>query len=136
MSIINLEQIRAARALGEVQDILQKRQKEGGGDQVSGYHSLIITNGLLCTLAYSADKDGEHRLIAEALMRHIASLQQQGLLPGTPISPGKGLLTVIGELAESNDNTLLSIITQEALAYLNYLKRFIRADKTKQPPNA
>lgn len=82
--LTNLEQVRAARALKDAENIIAHRSPSDG-DQLSGYYSLIITNGLLATLAYSADKGGEHRLIAEALLEHIRALQRQKLFPGTCI---------------------------------------------------
>lgn len=80
--LTNLEQVRAARAFTDAKRIADARQESKEGDQLSGYHSLIITNGLLATFAYSADKGGEHHLIAEALLEHIRALQREKLFPG------------------------------------------------------
>ncbi len=124
-TIINMEQIRAAGALKAAEDILKARGKDG--DQLSGYHSLIITNGLLATLAYSADKAGECRQIALALVCHISQLQAQGRFPGEPLP--KELMPAISSISRSADHTLLAMITNECMAYLNYLKRFVRAMK-------
>lgn len=121
--LINMEQIRAAHALQEAQEILRARGDDG--DQLSGYHSLIITNGLLATFAYSADKGGECKKIAEALISHLADLQCNSLLPGT-ILP-HNIIEAIGSIAEEESPLLLALLTDECMAYLNYLKRFVRA---------
>lgn len=118
-----MEQIRAASALAAAKAIGEARGH--GGDQLSGYHSLIITNGLLATLAYSADKGGECKLIAESLIAHLADLQQKKLFPGTPLS-GK-LLGAIRSISSTASPGLLAMMTDECMAYLNYLKRFVRA---------
>lgn len=124
--LTNLEQVRAARALKDAENIIAHRSP-GDGDQLSGYHSLIITNGLLATLAYSADKGGEHSLIAEALVRHISTLQRAELFPGIPMP--ERLLTALRHISAEVAEDLLRMMTAESMAYLNYLKRFVRALK-------
>lgn len=121
--LINMEQIRAAHALTAAQEILRARGNDG--DQLSGYHSLIITNGLLATFAYSADKGGECKKIAEALIYHLADLQCNSLLPGTTLP--HNIIEAIGTIAEEESPLLLALLTDECMAYLNYLKRFVRA---------
>jgi CRISPR/Cas system CMR-associated protein Cmr5 small subunit len=121
--IINMEQIRAAGARVDAEYILKARGTSG--DQLSGYHSLIITNGLLATLAYSTDKGGECRIIAESLIRHLAALQKYGRFPGECLP--ENLMDAIGCIAATATPTLLAMMTDECMAYLNYLKRFVRA---------
>lgn len=129
-TLVNLDQIRAAHAADAAEKILTARGSDG--DQLSGYHSLIITNGLLTTLAYSADKGrsmGEHVAIASALVKHLADLQQRKLFPGTPLSENN-LLQAIRDLSVLYSPQTLSAMTDECMAYLNYLKRFVRAIKS------
>lgn len=126
-----MEQIRAANALNAAELILNNRQKSSEGDQLSGYHSLIITNGLLATLAYSRAKGEErgkkeHALIANALVNHIASLQEQKRFPGEQL-PKNSLMDAIYTIATTSTPAILAMITDECMAYLNYLKRFVRA---------
>lgn len=123
--IINMEQIRAASAMDAARGILQARGSKG--DQLSGYHSLIITNGLLATFAYSADKGDECRLIAESLVRHLAALQAAKRFPGAPLPTD--LVDAIHCISVTATPALLAMMTDECMAYLNYLKRFVRAMK-------
>lgn len=121
-----MEQIRAAQAQKDAISILKARGTEG--DQLSGYHSLIITNGLLATLAYSADKGGECEQIAQSLVKHIADLQHKNRFPGLALP--KDLLDAIATIAGTNTSPmLLAMMTDECMSYLNYLKRFVRATK-------
>ncbi len=122
--ITNMEQIRSAGALKAAEEILQARGNNG--DQLSGYHSLIITNGLLATLAYSADKGGECLLIAKALLSHLTDLQEKGRFPGVTL-PKNDFMNAILTISTSTTTAELAMMTDECMAYLNYLKRFVRA---------
>ena len=123
--IINMEQIRAAKALNAAKDILAARGRNG--DQLSGYHSLIITNGLLATLAYSADKGGECEAIALALLQHLSDLQRNNLFPDAPLQC-RNIMSALTEMTYTTP-TILAMMTDECMAYLNYLKRFVRSLK-------
>lgn len=123
--IINMEQMRAAEALSAAERILNARNNSG--DQLSGYHSLIITNGLIATLAYSLDKGGECRIIAEALICHLTKLQNEKRFPGKALP--QNLLDAIHTISTTATTSLLAMMTDECMAYLNYLKRFVRAMK-------
>lgn len=123
-ALTNLEQVRAARALKDAENIIARRSASDG-DQLSGYYSLIITNGLLATFAYSAAKGSEYRLIAESLLGHLRALQQAALFPGEPVPTE--LMDALNHISAKADNDLLRMMTAESMAYLNYLKRFGRA---------
>lgn len=134
MKLANLEQIRASRAVEDAKTILAERK--GKGDQLSGYHSLIITNGLLATLAYSADKGDECKLIAEMLVGHLAGLQGLDRFPGKQLCSESrlDLVSAIGKISgKETSPQLLAMMTDECMAYLNYLKRFVRAGKHRNP---
>lgn len=127
-TLVNLEQVRAAQAVGDAQDILKKRGSSG--NQLNGYHSLIITNGLLSTLAFSAAKGGEYALIAEILVGHLAHLQKLRLFPGAVLTTS--LNSAIRDMSSRDVSPqLLAMMTDECMAYLNYLKRFARAEEEK-----
>lgn len=132
MKIVNLEQLRASRALVDAQKIVAGQE---GGDQLSGYFSYIITNGLLATLAYSADKGGECKAVAECLIGHLANLQGHGHFPGDQLRGPESLSLTksIGLICNRNTSPqLLAMMTDECMAYLNYLKRFVRALKSER----
>lgn len=112
--LINIEQIRAKNALGEIARKAKKQDKEG--DNLSGYPSLLINNGLLATLAFSLDKGKQHERIADAIAFHLNHL---GIVSA---NGGKALLESL-----CNENSAkLQRATQEALQFLGYLKRFQR----------
>lgn len=97
------------------------------GNVVSGFPMLIRTDGLLPALAYAvekkADRDTERLVpknrgefeIANALCDHLRS--ERILTAATPDA-------LVDELAKG-DSALLRRATVEALAFLNYLKRFV-----------
>ena len=109
--ILHLDQIRARNALarGDVRE-------EDGGDQLSGYPSLVINNGLIATLAFSLEKGGQHARIADAIAAHLKDL---GIIPS---DGGEALRDA---LCHGTSFTLCRA-TREALAFLAYLKRFHR----------
>lgn len=131
-TIYNLEQVRAAHALEAIKSLKYcgSGKDEEDGDHLRGYHSCIITNGLLATFAFSLDKKGDRLTIAKQLVRHIAKLQKDKLFPGTPQIP-EDVQAAIGYIAQ-RDTGMLAMITAECMAYLSYLKRFVRAEKNSK----
>ncbi len=121
-----LAQRRAAKAL------IWKAKDYGGkkeGNVVSGFPLLIRTDGLLPSLAYAIEmkedkqtkklvpkNQGEFQ-IASALVDHLSA---EGILKKSK-APGE----MVDELANVADASQLRRATSEALAFLNYLKRFV-----------
>lgn len=113
--LINLEQVRAKNALKAVK--LWRKPN----NQVAGYHSFIINNGLLATLAFSIQKKEGMDEVATAIRNHIQNMINANLLPcsfscETPV-------VFIAELSAGTD-LQLRLITNESMAFLSYLKRF------------
>jgi CRISPR/Cas system CMR-associated protein Cmr5 small subunit len=121
-----LAQRRAAKALG------WKDKNYGGkneGNVVSGFPMLIRTDGLLPSLAYAVEKKPDRQTgqlvpknqgefqIAAALAEH---LSDEGIL-----KESKTPEDMVNELAIAADAPQLRRATAEALAFLNYLKRFV-----------
>lgn len=108
----NLEQRRAAHALSAA----------GQTDKasVARLPSMILTNGLLATLAFACEAKKENRqgqlAAANALAKHLAASipELAGINTGTDLNV---------RLAGTSALTLQRATT-EALAYLCYLKRF------------
>jgi CRISPR/Cas system CMR-associated protein Cmr5 small subunit len=114
--LINIEQIRAKNALGKTAQEAKAKKENGEGDNLSGYPSLIINNGLIATIAFSIDKGKQHQRIAHALAFH---LNERGIISA------KDATGLRDALCMGNAATLQRA-THEALQFLSYLKRFQR----------
>lgn len=124
----NLEQRRAAHALAKAYAC---RKQEKDGDCLPGYPSLIINSGLLATLAYSMEKsvkDGRVKTetqwwaVSSAIAFHLHNL---GIVTRQQGEPDAASLR---DALTSNrcDTFTLRRATDEALAFLGYLKRFAK----------
>lgn len=112
-NLVNIDQIRAANALASTG--VRKLQDEG--DNLSGYPSLIINNGLISAIAFSVEKKGQHERIADAIASHLAKRK---------IVTSKSARALRDELCSVSSITL-RIASREALEFLSYLKRFHRS---------
>lgn len=108
----NLDQLRAAHALAA----------SGKTDRasVSKLPAMILTNGLLATLAFACEKEkaprAKMKAAADALAAHLAHrLSHLG-----PVTTGDALAAKLS----AGDDLTLQRATSEALAYLSYLKRY------------
>lgn len=145
----NLNQIRAHNALQHKDRIADS---QGGGDAISGFPMLVLTDGFLATLAFAVEEkevrqdemqaanttksylfrqvgqgrdakylrrkhDGEYT-VARAVAEHLQTQRNR-------ITQAQNADDLLAELARQNDDTLLRRATAEALAFLNYLKRFV-----------
>jgi CRISPR/Cas system CMR-associated protein Cmr5 small subunit len=119
-----LAQIRAANAL-KWKDTRFGGQK--GGDVVSGFPTLVRTDGLLAAAAFALEwKDKEKGLrkhegafeVVRAVADHLSS-------PGVAICQATEPDALVEELAQAADASQLRRATAEALAFLSYLKRFV-----------
>ena len=94
-----------------------------GGDAVSGFPMLIKTDGLLAAGAFAVELNGKkepkhegERLIFNAIAEHLRSLK---------VCESATSRALVEELASSTDSSKLRRATAEAIAFLNYLKRFV-----------
>ena len=124
----NLEQIRALHAhrFWNPTDDRGKQQLadvkgEQGGDVVRGISSLLITNGLLATLAFAKEKRKGYQTFMEEIGRYLSSQGDDGRKLFT--SQFSSLDDFINVLTEGN-SMVLQRAADESLAYLAYLKRF------------
>jgi CRISPR/Cas system CMR-associated protein Cmr5 small subunit len=144
----NLNQIRAHNALQHKDRIAASH---GGGDAISGFPMLVLTDGLLAALAFALEEkevrrddmpaanaaeaylyrqvgqghdkclrrkhDGEYT-VARAIAEHLRT-------PHNRITQAQNADDLLAELARQNEDILLRRATAEAVAFLNYLKRFV-----------
>ncbi len=116
----NREQIRAAAALGFWATTKSARGKNEG-NTVSKIPAMIITNGLLATLAFlKAGADGQEKLAGE-ICRH---LRETKVTPVEGFRAGETEFDAVLRSLTSGSATHLITATAETLAYLSYLKRF------------
>ncbi|HPY31644.1 MAG TPA: type III-B CRISPR module-associated protein Cmr5 [Verrucomicrobiota bacterium] len=117
-----LAQIRATNAL-KASRIPGMGLGQKGGNALSGFPMLIKTDGLLAAGAFAVElspkgepKQAGAKLIMDAVAEHLASV---GICKA-----GKAK-DLVEELAHTEDASQLRRATAEALAFLNYLKRFV-----------
>ena len=124
-----LAQIRAKNALDHKTTVQQALSQSGQGDALSGFPMLIKTDGLLAALAFAVErkhnqqdqlvpKHQAHLVIAVVVASHLSSDR-------VGICDAQNADDLVEELAHAEDNSQLRRATAEALAFLNYLKRFV-----------
>lgn len=125
---MNLDQIRARNALACEKKV--RDAAKDSGDALSGYGTLIISNGLMAALAFSMEKEGQHLAVADAVAYHLANLDGTNLLCRHSNAQDSFPKTGAGlrdKLAKDSDATHLRRCTDEALAFVGFLKRFVKA---------
>lgn len=113
----NLEQIRAYNAL-LAKDTIKAGPGEGDPNAVcKKVPTLICNNGLLATAAFAREgKEGVQSVIT-AIEVHLQH-KDIGIMP-----EGNHLLEWLS--GPTTDSLLLRRVTDEAMSYLNYLRRFV-----------
>ena len=116
-----LAQRRAANALNAAR-IDGMGHGQDDGNALSGFPMLIKTDGALAAFAFAVERNPKKELkqrgaylIVGAIATHLHSLG---------IGDAKTADDLVDELSRS-DSALLRRATAEALAFLNYLKRFV-----------
>ncbi len=110
----NLEQIRAANALKASPDI--EGGKEGGRNIAKKIPTYIRNNGILGAAAYAREVGEGYGSVMLAVIDHLSS-------EGIRMVQSKQLDSFIDEISGA-DSIKLRHVTDEAMAYLNYLRRF------------
>lgn len=115
----NLDQIRAANALAAATGKTYQGVNEG--EVVKKVPAMIRQNGILGALAFAKENEGKsgHAGVFLAIIAHLKSI---GRLPGKKKEQLDGF---IGDLCEA-DSATLRAVTDESMAYLNYLRRFAK----------
>lgn len=110
----NLEQIRAANALEAAPTI--EGGREGGRNVAKKVPNYVRNNGLLGAAAFARETGKGYECVLNALIKHLGH-NQVGLTETGNIDE------FIRELGKA-DSSHLRRVTSEAMAYLNYLRRF------------
>lgn len=116
----NLEQIRAKNAYAARESI--GTGKEGGRAVAKKVPAMIIANGFIGALAFAIEDDGGYLDVFRAVIKHLHDAHLDCGMKAT--DPAKFL----DELCGCDADTLRAI-TAEAMAYLNYLRRFAKPGK-------
>ncbi len=124
----NLEQIRAFHAhrfwIKEADDRNQRKEADDRNERnnvVRGLSSLIMTNGLLATLAFSMDKQGDYLKLMTEIGQFLSSQGENGR------NLFRAKIETLDEFIQhliNGNSAQLQMATDETLAYLSYLKRF------------
>ena len=122
-SLRNLAQIRAKNAYAAARDTAFAGKD--GGEVVKKIPALIVSDGLLGTLAFAIDKEGGHQAVFEAVLRH---LQDGDIADATARDADGELGTWFNRLADASAEQLRQT-TAEVLAYLAFLRRFAKKGK-------
>jgi CRISPR-associated protein Cmr5 len=124
----NLDQIRAENALlatgHKSPPAPQQRLTPVEDRAVTKLPALIVNNGLLATAAF-ARKSDELLHAMDAVARHLADLRIHRLSPQSTRTEA-----LVNELASSSSQKL-RLASEEALAYLSYLKRFAKKENSE-----
>lgn len=116
----NLEQIRARNAYKAATDRQKNISGKQGGEVIKKIPPMILNHGLLGTTAYGYDNRGWKDSF-NAMAEHLAD-PLVGLLPKENASHEGLIRYLTREEATSQE---LKRITAEALAWLNYARRFV-----------
>ena len=116
----NLEQIRAKNAYAARESI--GTGKEGGRAVAKKVPAMIIANGFIGALAFAIEDNGGYLTVFKAVVKHLHDAHLNCGIEAT--APARFL----DELCRRDADTLRAV-TNEAIAYLNYLRRFAKPDK-------
>ncbi|HBM15080.1 MAG TPA: hypothetical protein DD381_01820 [Lentisphaeria bacterium] len=111
----NLEQIRAKNALEAAPNI---KGGEKDGEVVKKIPPMIRDSGILAAAAFAKEKGKGYQSVIDAIVCHL-KCDGIGIMP-------RNETDFIKWLAEKVDSAKLRAVTEETMAYLNYLRRFVR----------
>jgi CRISPR/Cas system CMR-associated protein Cmr5 small subunit len=120
----NLDQIRAANAIQHIND---EATGANGGEVVKKVPTMIRENGILAVAAFAAEKKGNgkdyknpgHKIVFDYIIEHLAHGKVNKL------DSKMSLECFIKYLTDGNSAGLRDVAS-ETMAYLNYLRRFVR----------
>lgn len=118
----NLAQLRARHAVDWAPNV-----KAGKGDGspsavVKKVPAQIIQNGLLGALAFALEDNPGHLSVFRGAIKHLAEIRQKGFDLGIAETDPERFFSALCA-ASSN---VLRAVTAETMAYLEYLRRFVK----------
>ena len=121
----NLDQIRAGNAIRHRDAAVSGKE---GGEVVKKVPTMIVGNGLLAAAAFAEEQkadSGYRKVFEDCILPHLKT-RQVGLNV-----PAQDLRSFI-EYLSASDSATLRAVTAETIAFLNYLRRFVKKDKEEQ----
>lgn len=116
----NLEQIRAKNAYAARGSI--EKGKEGGRAVAKKVPTMIVSNGFIGALAFAIEDNGGYLTVFQEVIKHLHDAKLDcGIVATEPQA-------FLDELCGKSADTLRAV-TSEAMAYLNYLRRFAKPGK-------
>jgi CRISPR type III-B/RAMP module-associated protein Cmr5 len=117
----NLDQIRAKNALSAATGNTYKGANDG--NVVKKIPTMIMNNGILATAAFALDNKGAgYSGVFEAVIQHLNDKNIKCLPSDKNIRTTEQLI----DFLSSTNSCALRNVTAEAMAYLNYLRRFAK----------
>jgi len=132
----NLAQLRTTNAFTVLDGPFRSLRTKEGRSVLNGYAALVRNSGLLAAAAYSLYKGKEHLLVANALAYHLENFASRRNLLAIqqPVGPGNGAVRLVKSLSASTCDVIhLMQRTDEALAFLGYLKHLAAAAAQPEP---
>ena len=119
----NLDQIRAKNALEAAAEAAKDENSKGvnNGEVVKKVPAMIQQNGLLGALAFAIDKGKGYAFMLNACIKHYNSLPNVMKANATDLEGFSKWLC-------GQDSAQLRAVTTEILAYLNYLRRYVKKE--------
>jgi len=124
----NLEQKRAAHALEWASEVTRGK---ADGEVVKKIPPLVMNNGILASMAFAVEpgKDGYKNPGHYSVFKAIVSHLQENTKLNIPKDSSNSNVESFLALAAKRDSIFLRAVTGEALAYLSYLRRFVKKGK-------
>jgi len=123
----NLEQIRARNAYLFSQEGSVSGKK--GGEVIKKIPPLIMNHGLLATAAYSFTENIGWQKTFDAIARHLAD-PDVAILPGDKVKDRATMMEYLTDKKTTSET--LKIATNEAMAWLQYARRFVSKKDNNQ----
>jgi hypothetical protein len=116
----NLEQIRARNALQFASQGAVSGDE--GGEVIKKVAPLILNHGLLATAAYSFGEKRGWQQVFDAIAQHLAD--KNVAIVSDKVKDRRTLMEFLTQAATTSET--LKLATAEAMAWLNYARRFVK----------